>query len=80
MLEKTIEKIRPLDTSLLVEIHAHLNNLTKPPGSLGHLEEIAAQYCLITNTTRPLLGKKIILTFAADHGSPTRVSPLFPRK
>jgi len=80
MLEKTIEKIRPLDTSLLTDIHAHLNNLTKPPGSLGHLEEIAAQYCLITNTTRPVLGKKIIFTFAADHGVTNKGVSAFPRE
>ncbi len=80
MLENTIEKIKPLDTSLLTDIHAHLNNLTKPPGSLGHLEEIAAQYCLITNTTHPVLGKKIIFTFAADHGVTNKGVSAFPRE
>jgi nicotinate-nucleotide--dimethylbenzimidazole phosphoribosyltransferase len=80
MLEQTIEKIHPLDTSLLGAIHAHLDNLTKPPGSLGFLEEIAARYCLITRTTRPVLGKKVIFTFAADHGVADKGVSAFPKE
>lgn len=72
MLEEIIEKISPLDTALLADIHAHLDSLTKPTGSLGYLEEIATRYCLITNTMTPMLGPKIIFTFAADHGVTSR--------
>ncbi len=60
--------IKPLNRQLAEEVQKHLDSLTKPPGSLGYLEEIAKRYCLITNTTKPSLGKKIIYTFAADHG------------
>ncbi len=60
--------IKPVNRSLENAIENHLNNLTKPKGSLGYLEEIAKKYCLITGTDRPVLEKKLIVTFAADHG------------
>ena len=49
-------------------MRARLDRLTKPPGSLGVLEDVAARYCRITGTLDPVLGKKKIFTFAGDHG------------
>jgi nicotinate-nucleotide--dimethylbenzimidazole phosphoribosyltransferase len=46
-----------------------LDDLTKPPGSLGYLEEIVIQYAKITGKTSfklPL--KKFIFVFCGDHG------------
>ncbi len=57
-----------MDRSLEAKIRAHLDNLTKPVGSLGFLEDLAANYCLMTGTITPQLGKKRIVTFAGDHG------------
>ncbi len=45
-----------------------LNSLTKPPGSLGRLEEIAARIVAIREEERPDCSKKVIFTLAADHG------------
>jgi nicotinate-nucleotide--dimethylbenzimidazole phosphoribosyltransferase len=47
---------------------AHLDSLTKPLGSLGRLEEIAAQMVSIRrdNFAEPL--RKAVYVFAADHG------------
>jgi nicotinate-nucleotide--dimethylbenzimidazole phosphoribosyltransferase len=67
-LETIINAIRPVDRSLVPGITAHLDNLTKPRGSLGRLEEFALRYCLATGTASPVLGKKRIYTFAGDHG------------
>ena len=67
-LKPILNAITPVDRSLESEIRAHLDNLTKPPGSLGFLEDLAANYCLITGTTAPQLGRKRIVTFAGDHG------------
>ena len=45
-----------------------LDNLTKPVGSLGRLEELARQIAGITGNLNPVLDKKCIFTMAADHG------------
>lgn len=47
---------------------AHLNDLTKPLGSLGRLEDIAARLVAIREEERPRCAKKVIFTMAADHG------------
>jgi nicotinate-nucleotide--dimethylbenzimidazole phosphoribosyltransferase len=67
-LNQLIESIQPINRSLEPAVRAHLDQLTKPPKSLGRLEDLATQYCLITDTSKPNLGRKKIFTFAGDHG------------
>jgi nicotinate-nucleotide--dimethylbenzimidazole phosphoribosyltransferase len=67
-LSRTMASVRTLDRALEPQVRAHLDNLTKPRGSLGRLEELALQYCLIRGNVAPALGRKMIFTFAADHG------------
>ena len=45
----------------------HLDSLTKPPGSLGRLEEIALRLAVLRGRT-PEVARPVIFTFAADHG------------
>jgi len=45
----------------------HLDSLTKPPGSLGRLEEIALRLAVLRGRT-PQVVRPVIFTFAADHG------------
>jgi nicotinate-nucleotide--dimethylbenzimidazole phosphoribosyltransferase len=52
----------------LEQAQRRLNCLTKPPGSLGRLEELAAVYVMLTGKLMPDLPKAAIYTFAADHG------------
>ncbi|MCG6944309.1 MAG: nicotinate-nucleotide--dimethylbenzimidazole phosphoribosyltransferase [Deltaproteobacteria bacterium] len=73
-----LNAITPVDRSLESEIRAHLDNLTKPPGSLGFLEDLATSYCLMTGTTAPRLAKKRIVTFAGDHGVAAEGVSAFP--
>ena len=45
-----------------------INNLTKPKGSLGRLEELAVQIGTVQQTLSPRLEKPQNIIFAADHG------------
>src|SRR5215510_13732515 len=76
----SLPKIERPDRAILPLLQKHLDNLTKPPGSLGRLEELARQFGLMRNSTDLVLNKQAIFTFAADHGvSRTGVSA-YPRE
>jgi nicotinate-nucleotide--dimethylbenzimidazole phosphoribosyltransferase len=45
----------------------HLDALTKPPGSLGRLEELAVRWSALTGRP-PRVSAPVIFTLAADHG------------
>jgi len=79
ILKQTLISIVPVDQTLEPKIRARIDSLTKPPKSLGKLEDIATQYCLITNTFKPSLGKKRIFTFAGDHGVADEGVSAFPK-
>lgn len=80
LLKETLESIKPVDKSLEPDVRAHLDNLTKPQGSLGFLEDIATRYCLATGTVKPTLGDKAIFTFAGDHGVADEGVSAFPKE
>lgn len=79
-LREVLKNIQPVDESRTVEIQARLDNLTKPQGSLGRLEELARRYCLITGKDRPEIKNKIIFTFAGDHGVTEEGVSAFPKE
>ena len=54
--------------SLKQQIENRWNSLTKPPGSLGRLEEMVTRYALLHGTAEPKLRKKALYIFCADHG------------
>lgn len=80
LLEKTVKVVKPVDCTLQPVIQAHLDDLTKPRGSLGRLEEIALRYCLATGTGKPRLGKMRVCCFAGDHGVAAEGVSAFPRE
>lgn len=73
------KQIKPVDISKMERAQERLDSLTKPPGSLGKLEEIAKQVVGITGKENPVLEKKIIFTFAADHGVVKEGVSAFPQ-
>lgn len=70
--------IRPLDESLLARAQARLDNLTKPRGSLGRLEELARRLYAMSGGVTPLsVAPALMLTVAGDHGVTAQgVSPI----
>jgi len=60
-IEQPDQRIKPL-------IIDKIDNLTKPKGSLGTLEEVALQVALVQQTLEPVLYKPQNILFAADHG------------
>jgi nicotinate-nucleotide--dimethylbenzimidazole phosphoribosyltransferase len=65
---ETIDRIQQTDSRLLARAQARLDQLTKPIGSLGRLEELAARYVMITGEMKPAVPRGTVFTFAADHG------------
>lgn len=61
------------------EAQHRLDNLTKPQGSLGRLEEFARQLVAISENLDPELDKKVIFTFAGDHGVADEGVSAFPK-
>ena len=67
-LQTILAGIRHLDEGFLERAQRKLDNLTKPQGSLGRLEEIARRYSAVKEDLSPSMKRKVIFTFAGDHG------------
>src|SRR5512138_3324980 len=80
LLTKTIAAIKPVDAELLAEAQKRLDNKTKPLGSLGRLEEFARRFAAITGNMALDTAKKVIYTFAADHGVVEEGVSAFPKE
>ncbi|MDH5517734.1 MAG: nicotinate-nucleotide--dimethylbenzimidazole phosphoribosyltransferase [Gammaproteobacteria bacterium] len=57
----------------------HQMQLTKPPGALGRLEDIAIQLAAMQNKTIPQIKNVQITVFAADHGIANQGVSAFPQ-
>lgn len=60
--------ITPSDISVERELKDKIDNLTKPKGSLGLLEELAVKIGMIQSSLWPKLNNPYNVIFAADHG------------
>jgi len=61
------------------EARAHQLQLTKPPGSLGRLEELACWFAARTRNPIPEISHSEIFVFAADHGVASQGVSAFPQ-
>ncbi len=67
-IKETILKIKPIDKKAMEKARERLDNLTKPIGSLGKLEEIAERISGIKKQIAPIIKQKVIFILAGDHG------------
>lgn len=72
--------IHPTDQSLRAAIQDKIDNLNKPKGSLGRLEEIAMQVCLIQQTLSPSVAHPCHLLLGGDHGIEREGVSISPRE
>ena len=68
------------DDKLCQAIIDKIDNLNKPKGSLGRLEELALKICLIEQTLSPTLHNPYHLLFGADHGIEREGVSVSPRE
>ena len=64
----TIDRVRPADAGAMARAQVRQLDLTKPPGSLGLLEEVSTRLAGIFGTERPSIGGKAVIVAAGDHG------------
>ncbi|MBU2591609.1 MAG: nicotinate-nucleotide--dimethylbenzimidazole phosphoribosyltransferase [Nitrospinae bacterium] len=79
-IEETIAKIKGVDPALLDEAQKRLDNLTKPQGSLGKLEDTAKKVVGATGEKNPSTKRKVIFTMAGDHGVVAEGVSAFPQE
>jgi len=79
VVRSVIESIRPTDPAAEQAAWDRLDQLTKPPRSLGRLEELAARVARVQGTDRPAVDRKVMLLMAGDHGVVAEGVALYPQ-
>ena len=74
-----INAIAAADEAFRAAAFRRLDSLTKPLGSLGILEPLAAQACAVHRTLEPVVLHPVLAVFAADHGVADRGVSAYPR-
>ncbi|MBF0329524.1 MAG: nicotinate-nucleotide--dimethylbenzimidazole phosphoribosyltransferase [Nitrospirae bacterium] len=80
LFEKTLKEICSVNKEWFEIAQKRLDNLTKPPGSLGRLEEFARRLVAISQDKMPSIDKKVVFTFAADHGITAEGVSAYPKE
>jgi nicotinate-nucleotide--dimethylbenzimidazole phosphoribosyltransferase len=80
MIDDTLNRITPLSREWLERAAARQLQLTKPPGSLGALEEITNRLAAIRQALKPEVFRRRIYVVAADHGVVAEGVSAYPRE
>jgi len=80
LLEQTLAHIRPVSPEWLTKAQKRLDSLTKPRGSLGRLEELAARVVAIREEERPSLKNRDVFVFVGDHGVTSAGVSAYPQE
>jgi nicotinate-nucleotide--dimethylbenzimidazole phosphoribosyltransferase len=80
LIEQVCSQIEAVDQSWLSAARERQLTLTKPPGSLGRLEEIANRLAAMQRSVTPVITKKRIYVVAGDHGVTAAGVSAYPRE
>ena len=80
ILDKALAAIKPANLDVEKAAKLRLDNLTKPLGSLGRLEEIAAKYAAARGDVMAKVERPAIVTFGGDHGVADIGVSAFPKE
>ncbi len=70
--------ISPPDAEAATRARARQDQLTKPPGALGRLEELSVRIAGMRGCARPRLDQRLVVVAAADHGVAARGVSAYP--
>jgi nicotinate-nucleotide--dimethylbenzimidazole phosphoribosyltransferase len=79
LLNKTIRNIGQLDERAMDEARTRQDQLTKPAGSLGRLEDISVLLAGIQGRAKPRIQNKAVVVMAADHGVVAEGTSAYPQ-
>lgn len=79
-LTEIIKQIRPLDQVSMQAARERQNQLTKPAGSLGRLEELSIQLAGIQRRAMPGIKDKAVIVMAGDHGVTAEGVSAYPQE
>ena len=77
---RVLERVGSVNLEAMGQAQQRLDSLTKPPGSLGRLEELAVQLAGISGGTFPVNSQKKVVVMAADHGVTDEGISAFPKE
>lgn len=72
--------IEPRDEAAAEQASQHIDQLTKPLGSLGRLEALAIELAAITGQAFPAVSPPGVIVFAADHGVAAEGVSAYPQE
>ena len=75
-----LNEAKKIDQAFLTRAEQHQLQLTKPPGSLGKLEQIAVQFAAWQACDKPQLERIAVRVFAGDHGVCKQGVSAFPQQ
>jgi nicotinate-nucleotide--dimethylbenzimidazole phosphoribosyltransferase len=78
LLDASVAAVGAPNDTAIAAARARLARLTKPPGSLGRLEDLVAQLAGIGGETIPATSPRAVVVMAADHGIAARGVSAFP--
>lgn len=79
-LQHIVNSVQPVDSFFEKQARVHLDNLSKPLGSLGRLEELAVKMYVASGGIPPQADPARIYTIAGDHGVNEEDVSYFPQE